>query len=137
MRLFAAICLAAIPLNATASDGERVPSEVGVEADISFPARGGIRNFRADDDRGVWIEDRRRNWYYASFFGPCPGIQFADGIGFDTRGSPRFDRHAKILVGREVCAISTLVTADKPLPRKDQRRYAREAREALKAEREN
>jgi hypothetical protein len=66
--------------------------------------------------------------------GSCPGIRFADGIGFDTRGSARFDRHTKIIVGDEVCAIATLVTADKPLPLKEQRRFAKEAREALKGE---
>jgi hypothetical protein len=66
--------------------------------------------------------------------GGSPSQLVADNIGFDTRGSARFDRHTRILVGREVCAIATLVTADKPLPLKEQRRYAREARDALKGE---
>jgi hypothetical protein len=61
MRMIAAFCLATLPISGVHAD-EPTPREVGVEADISFPARGGIRNFRADDDRGVWLEDRRRNW---------------------------------------------------------------------------
>ncbi|MBA4748619.1 MAG: hypothetical protein H2056_07900, partial [Sphingopyxis sp.] len=48
--------------------------EVGVEASITFPSNATIRNYRADGERGVWIEDRRRNWYYASFFGRCRNI---------------------------------------------------------------
>lgn len=116
-----------------AAAAEPAPREVGVEADISFPTHGGIRNFHADDDRGVWIEDRQRNWYYASFHGPCRGIQFARGIGFDTRGSARFDKYTRILVDNEICDIQTLVTADKPLPERERRKLAKQARDELKA----
>lgn len=127
-RLLSTFLIAAAPLSL--AHAEPAPREVGEEASVSFPAHGGIRNFRADDDRGVWIEDRRRNWYYASFIGNCPGIKFADAIGFDTRGSAQFDRYTKILVRDDVCAIATLVTADKPcraktsaaMPRKPKRR---------------
>jgi hypothetical protein len=132
MKTLIAILLAASPLPLAAE--EAPPREVGVEGNISFPAQGGIRNFRADNDRGVWLEDRQRNWYYASFLGPCPEIRFAQGIGIDTRGSARFDRFSKILVGDNACAIATLVTADKPLSEREQRRFKKEAREALKTE---
>jgi hypothetical protein len=132
MRFLTALMLAAAPLSLAAE--ETPPREVGVEGNISFPAHGGIRNFRADNDKGVWLEDRQRNWYYASFLGTCPEIRFAQGIGLDTRGSARFDKYSKILVGNDVCAIATLVTADKPLSEREQRRFRKEAREALKAE---
>lgn len=132
MRMLIALLLAASPMTLAAD--EPAPREVGQEADISFPALGGIRNFRADNDKGVWIEDQRRNWYYASFIGTCPEIRFAHGIGIDTRGSARFDRFSKILVGDNVCAIATLVTADKPLSEREQRRLRKEAEAALKAE---
>ena len=126
MLIAAAALMPLMPVHAGAD-----AREVGVEASIAFPAQGGVRNFRADNDRGVWIEDQRRNWYYASFFGACSGIGNADAIGFDTRGSERFDRHGRIIVGDDVCALQTLVSADKPLSLKDQRRFAKEAREAL------
>lgn len=132
MRMLIALLLAASPMTLAAE--EPAPREVGQEADISFPALGGIRNFRADTDRGVWLEDRQRNWYYASFIGTCPEIRFAHGIGIDTRGSARFDRFSKILVDGNVCAIATLVTADKPLSEREQRRLRKEAEAALKAE---
>ena len=132
MRMLIAVMLAAAPLPLAAE--EAPPRDVGVASNISFPAQGGIRNFRADTDRGVWLEDRRRNWYFASFLGTCPEIRFAQGIGIDTRGSARFDKFSKIVVGNNVCAIATLVTADKPLSQREQRRFKKEAREAIKAE---
>lgn len=129
------ICLAALalPLLASPASAEPTPREVGVEASIAFPSNATIRNFRADSEWGVWIEDRRRNWYYASFFGRCRDIDFAQTIGVDTRGSSRLDRFSHIIVGQERCAINRLLTADKPLPAREQARYLKEARAALKA----
>ncbi|MDX2209550.1 MAG: DUF6491 family protein [Sphingopyxis sp.] len=132
MRFASALALAAVPLALAAEEAPQ--REVGVEGEISFPALGGIRNFRADSDRGVWLEDRQRNWYYASFLGTCPEIRFAQGIGIDTRGSARFDKYSKILVRGNVCAIATLVTADKPLSEREQRKLRKQAEAELKAE---
>lgn len=128
-RLFVLAMAAALLPIASASAEEPVAREVGVEASIAFPSHGGVRNFRVDDDRGVWIEDSRRNWYYARFMGVCHDIRWADAIGIDTRGSARFDRNSRIVTESDVCAIETLVTADKPLPLKEQRRHAKEVRE--------
>lgn len=103
--------------------------QLGVEASIAFPNHGAIRNFEADGDDGVWIEDQRRRWYYGKFIGPCQGIAFAQAIGFDTRGSAQFDRFSKILVDGDVCLFESFVTAEKPLPRKE-REKQRKVREA-------
>lgn len=132
MKRIIALALASVPFALAAE--ETSPRVVGVEGEISFPALGGIRNFRADNDKGVWLEDRQRNWYYASFLGTCPEIRFAQGIGIDTRGSARFDRHSKILVRGNVCAIATLVTADKPLSEREQRKLRKQAEAELKAD---
>lgn len=132
MKRIIALALASVPFALAAE--ETSPRVVGVEGEISFPALGGIRNFRADNDKGVWLEDRQRNWYYASFLGTCPEIRFAQGIGIDTRGSARFDRHSKILVRGNVCAIATLVTADKPLSEREQRKLRKQAEADLKAD---
>jgi Family of unknown function (DUF6491) len=132
MKMLIALILAAVPLPLAAD--ETPARDVGVEGNISFPAQGGIRNFRADNDKGVWLEDRQRKWYYASFIGPCPEIRFAQGIGIDTRGSARFDKFSRILVGKNSCAIATLVTADKPLPEREQRRLRKAAEAEVKAE---
>lgn len=93
--------------------------ELGIEAQIVFPNQGAIRNFEPDGNDGLWLEDRQRRWYYAEIAGGCQELNFAQAIGFDTRGSPRFDKFSAIIVAGERCPISSLVTAEKPLPRKE------------------
>jgi len=90
--------------------------ELGVETRIPFPDRT-IRDFEADTDEGIWLQDNRRRWYYGRFIGNCPGLQFAQVIAFDTRGSAEFDKHSVILIEREKCFLSSLVTSDRPPPR--------------------
>ncbi len=101
---------------------DHVWPELGVEARIVFPNQGAIRNFEADGNDGIWLEDRQRRWYYADFIGGCQELNFAQAIGFDTRGSPSFDKFSTIIVRGERCPIASLVTANKPLPRKERQR---------------
>jgi hypothetical protein len=88
------------------------------QASIHFVQHGSIRNWEADRDRGLWIQDTRRRWYYAKFIGPCLGLGFARTIAFDTRPSGIFDRFSSIIVphyGR--CAVQSVVASEGP-PRK-------------------
>jgi hypothetical protein len=98
--------------------------ELGVEASIVFPDRT-IRNFEADGDNGIWIEDQQRRWYYGSFIGKCQDLNFAQGIGFDTRGLSRFDKFSRIIVRGDTCHLNSLVTSEKPLSRKERKRLAK------------
>ena len=108
--------------------------QYGLDASIAFPNHGGIRNFEANEERGLWIEDRQRRWYYAKFIGNCRGIDYANGIAFDTRGSSSFDRFGAIAVNGDYCLIESLVTAEKPLARKERLKLRKEVRaEAKKA----
>jgi hypothetical protein len=101
--------------------GEPKPRPLGVEASIPFANHGGIQNFSAIDDDVLMIEDQRRNWYRAELFGPCHGLQFANHIGFITRGTSSFDRFSQILVNGENCQVRSLVTAAKPLSKKERK----------------
>jgi Family of unknown function (DUF6491) len=108
--------------------------QYGLDTSIAFPNHGGIRNFEANEERGLWIEDRQRRWYYAKFIGNCRGIDYANGIAFDTRGSSSFDRFGAIAVNGDYCLIESLVTAEKPLARKERLKLRKEVRaEAKKA----
>jgi Family of unknown function (DUF6491) len=104
--------------------------KLGVEASIVFPNYGAIRNFEADGDKGIWIEDQQRRWYYGEIFGTCQGLTFAQAIGFDTNGSSRFDKFSEILVDGWSCRFTSFVTAEKPLSRKERKRLAKEAKAA-------
>ena len=122
MKTAISILLAAAAVAAPAQakkPADHVWPELGVEARIVFPNQGAIRNFEPDGNDGIWLEDRQRRWYYAEFIGGCQELNFAQAIGFDTRGSPSFDKFSTIIVRGERCPIASLVTANKPLPRKE------------------
>nr|WP_315459429.1 DUF6491 family protein [uncultured Sphingorhabdus sp.] len=101
--------------------------EVGVETKINFPNQGAIRNFEADGNDGIWLEDRQRRWYYAEVLGGCQELNFAQAIGFDTRGSATFDKFSTIIVAGDKCQVASLVTANKPLPRKERQMLRKQA----------
>ncbi len=124
--LILAALVSAVPVSAKPR-APHVWPELGVEAKIVFPNRGAIRNFEADGNDGLWLEDRQRRWYYAEIAGGCQELNFAQAIGFDTRGSPRFDRFSAIIVDGERCPISSLVTSQKPLPRKERLKLRKDA----------
>jgi Family of unknown function (DUF6491) len=111
--------------------------ELGVEASIAFPNYGAIRNYEADGDDGIWIEDQQRRWYYGSFIGSCQGLNFSQAIGFDTGGPSRFDKFSKIITRDDSCQLNSFVTANKPLPRKERKRLAKEAAAKAKADAAN
>lgn len=104
--------------------------ELGVETSITLPNRY-IRNFEADGDKGIWIEDVQRRWYYGAFKGRCTRLERARGLGYDTGGSSTFDKSSTIFVDDDFCMLSSFVTSEKPLSRKERKRIAKEA--ALKA----
>jgi Family of unknown function (DUF6491) len=106
--------------------------ELGVETDIVFPNDGAIRNFEANGNDGIWLEDRQRRWYYATLAGGCQDLNFAESIGFDTRGSSRFDKFSAIIVRGDTCPVVSVVTAEKPLPHKERQRLRNDVREAAK-----
>lgn len=127
----AAAALAA-PLHAKKPEPHSWP-ELGVETSIAFPNYGAIRNFEADGNDGVWLEDRQRRWYYAELQGGCQELNFAQAIGFDTRGSATFDKFSSILVRGDRCPVVSLVTAEKPLPRKERLKQRKAAAAAGKS----
>lgn len=106
--------------------------ELGVETSITLPNRY-IRNFEADGDKGIWIEDLQRRWYYGVFKGRCARLENARGIGYDTGGSSKFDKSSTIFVDDDFCQLTSFVTSEKPLSRKERTRIAREAVEEAKA----
>lgn len=86
------------------------------ETDIPFATRNGIRTFTSDTrGDGVYLQDRRKNWYHATLAGPCPELPFATGIGFTTfGGSSALSRGDTILAGRDRCMITSLVRSGPP-----------------------
>eukprot|EP01012_Entosiphon_sulcatum_P053745 TRINITY_DN74020_c0_g1_i1.p1 TRINITY_DN74020_c0_g1~~TRINITY_DN74020_c0_g1_i1.p1 ORF type:complete len:119 (+),score=22.63 TRINITY_DN74020_c0_g1_i1:2-358(+) len=103
-----ALPLFALPLLAA----EKEPP--GKEASISFVDKGGIQNWSADGEKGLYIEGRNRQWYYASLMSPCIGLNFAEHIGFVSEPNNTLDKFSSILVDHKECHIKSLVTSDGP-----------------------
>jgi hypothetical protein len=103
---------------AAAPESEK-PRELAPEASIPFVQHGGIHDWQADDRKGVWIQDRRRQWYYASFNAPCLGLDFALTIGFDAGTMGVLDRFGYIIVPEhDRCPIKSLTRSENPPPAK-------------------
>ena len=134
MKRTLALSLAAmlLPLSAAAADEPaKATRALGVESGITFPSDATIRNWQADGDDGIWIEGSRGEWFYGRFIGPCRDLNFAQGIGVDTRGVSRLDRFATILVRGERCQLGSFVTSAAP-PSKKERKTAKEAEKAAR-----
>lgn len=85
------------------------------DASIPFADHGGIWDWEADRDRGLWVQSSNRQWYYTSFMGPCVGIDFAHTIAFDTSPLGSLDRWSSVLVPRwGKCTFSSFEPSDGP-----------------------
>jgi Family of unknown function (DUF6491) len=114
LRAFALAVIAIAPVRIVLADS----NPTHLEASIPFANRGGIRDWSADGDRGLWVQAASRKWYYARFMGRCTGLAFATALGFDTRSLSSFDRWSSVVVpGYSRCALSSLTPSDGP-PRK-------------------
>jgi hypothetical protein len=115
--------------------------EFGVETQLYIGAsfmgalgnNSAVRTFEADGDRGLWLQDNKRRWYYAEILGTCNGLNFAQAIGFDNRGSSYLDKFTRILVRGDSCAVASFVTADRPPTRAERKAALQEKRAATKA----
>jgi hypothetical protein len=107
--------MAALPVALYAAEGAapKLP-----EATIPFVDHRNIRDWQADKKEGLWIQDLRREWYYAKLLGPCIGLDWALSIGFVTGGgSGQLDRFSSIVVPDEGrCQITSLTRSDPPPP---------------------
>lgn len=109
---------------ATAPPPATAPQTVyGRDASIPFMDSVGARDWRADGDSAIYVQDQRRNWYHAELIGPCTGLRFATRVGFVTRGTNTLDRFASVVVDGQSCSFTNFVTSPAPPPR-DQRAQA-------------
>jgi len=111
---------AALSLLATIATAEAVSPPAPAQASIPFANHGGILNWQADRTQGLWMQDSRRRWYYATFMGSCPGINFANTLAFNTDPMGTFDRWSRVIVPRQgSCALRSVVASDGPPSKQD------------------
>ncbi|MDF7777603.1 DUF6491 family protein [Sphingomonas sp. AOB5] len=120
-RIFFAAIIPAL-LAAGAASAQTPGPKSGQQAEILFASHGGIRTFTPDrNGQGVYLQDRRSNWYYASLAGPCMDLPYALRIGYRTfGGSSSLSRGDTIIAGNEQCRIMSLVHSGPP-PKKERK----------------
>ena len=118
LRTFALALVAIAPMRIVLADS----NPAHVEASIPFAARGGIRDWAADGEKGLWVQAVNRKWYYAEFMGRCVGLSFATALGFDTGALSVFDRWSAVVVpGYARCTLTSLTPSEGPPPRRQLR----------------
>lgn len=110
-----AMASAALPALAQGDTPVKVP-----EASIPFVNFGSsIRDWHADGEHGLWVQDAHQQWYYARLVVPCEGLDFAVRVGFETRGVDTLDRFANVIVpGYASCPIQSFTKSEAPPKRK-------------------
>jgi hypothetical protein len=107
-----AVLLLAAPLATVAGPA---PETKSVEASIPFANQGGIRDWRADGTKGMWLEAAGGHWYYASFSSQCTSLPFATGVRFVPEPSGVLSRWSSIrLSHNERCFFRNLQRSERP-----------------------
>jgi len=112
---------AAAILAAPAFAADPAPLHPGQEAAIPFVGSGSIFNWQVVDRDTLYVQDVHRRWYRAELMSPCIDLPFAQVIGFDARGTDRFDRFSSVVVRGQHCAVTSLTESGPPPPRKTER----------------
>lgn len=113
--LASALLAAGAASAASRPDAAAAPVMSGPEASIPFANHGGIYDYHAENDQGMWIQASNRQWYYATFFAPCTGIRFAQAIRFRPGPTGSLDRWSEVFSrdsGR--CALTSLRSSEPP-----------------------
>jgi hypothetical protein len=90
---------------------------VAVAADVSISSAntGGIREWRADGSKGMWIEAASGHWFYASFSSQCTTLQSSIGVKFVPELSGALSRWSSIrLQNDQRCFFRTLQPSSAP-----------------------
>jgi hypothetical protein len=114
-----AVTLLALQACANLEDMGRSDGVALTRDEVSIPfasQRSAVHSWQADGREGMWVQDARRDWYYAKFNAPCFGLDHAIQVGFDTGTSDRIDRFSYVVVPdeRDRCAIISFTKSDPP-----------------------
>ena len=105
---------AAVAALAVFSTGPVAADEHGKRASITFADMGGIKDWRSDSSRDLYVESLQGQWYKATFFGPCFELPFAERIAFVTEPDGSLDKFSSILVNGDRCHFRTFEAVDGP-----------------------
>lgn len=108
--LATALCAAALPAATPAAPA----SPPAKEASIPFANSGSINDWQEAGENAIYVQDIQRRWYLATLMAPCLDLPYVERIGFDVRGTGRFDRFSSIIVRGTRCPLTSLVASAGP-----------------------
>ena len=85
-------------------------------ASIHFVNYHGIRDWQADGQNSLFVQDNRKQWYRATFWTPCFDLPFAVGIGFMPGSMDELDEWSSVVVRGERCMFKTFEKSGPPPP---------------------
>lgn len=94
-----------------------------IEQSVPFVSKGSIRNWHAADRDTLYVEDVHGRWYRADLMVNCFDLPFTEAIGFEARGTDRFDKYSAIVVRGQRCPLKSFVASGPP-PKKQKRKPA-------------
>ena len=99
-----------------------VPTNAQAPAETSMPFanQGGVRDWQADGDSRIYVQDASGKWYLATLAVAAADLPFATKIGFETKGADRLDRFGVLIVQGARYPLSSLVQSGPP-PAKSKR----------------
>jgi hypothetical protein len=97
----AALALAPVAAAEEAPDAKPGASEQSQGDYISFPNRGGVRNWRAVDRDTIYFQDRRKRWFKAELSRPAFDLPFTIFIGIEEGTGGRLDKWSSVYVKGE------------------------------------
>jgi hypothetical protein len=116
-----ALGLAAAPALAHSSTAV---ARAQAEVSIPFANHGGIRDWRSDGDRTIYLQDSGRHWYKATLMNRAIDLPFTEAIGFDTGPIDRFDHFSSVIIHGQRYAVQSFVPVSGP-PAPAAQRHAR------------
>lgn len=116
LSIFVAACLAwAVLGQACAAEALVEPAaQTPAEASIPFANRGGIRDWRVEDDSNLLLQDRRGQWYRVRLQAPAYYLAYAGHLAFATGPSGTLERLDAVIVGGQKYPIISLTRIEAP-----------------------
>jgi hypothetical protein len=108
-RVLVLFLMAATAVTALSHAGDRKGS-----ARIPFAAMGGIQDWKADGDKGLYVESLNHKWFYARFMSPCTGLKFRDRVAFMTEPGGELDQFSAVVTGDQRCYFKSFAPSAPP-----------------------
>jgi len=75
-----------------------LPAATQPAASIPFANQHGVRDWVAEGDQTIYVQDSVRRWYRARLFAPSVDLLFVQTIGFDTGSLGSLDRWSTVII---------------------------------------